>query len=69
MELIEIWGYLSMIIVLISVTMKDVKKLRITNSVACAMFIVYGIQLHAYPIVIMNSLVILINLWRLKNPK
>ncbi len=69
MELIEIWGYLSMIIVLISVTMKDVKKLRITNSVVCAMFIVYGIQLHAYPIVIMNSLVIVINLWRLKNPK
>ena len=55
-----------MIIVLISVTMKDVKKLRITNSIACAMFIVYGIQLHAYPIVIMNSLVIVINLWRLK---
>ena len=58
-----------MIIVLISVTMKDVKKLRITNSVACAMFIVYGLSLHAYPIVIMNSLVIVINLWRLKNPK
>ena len=69
MELIEIWGYLSMIIVLISVTVKDVKKLRITNSVACAMFIFYGIQLNAYPIVIMNSLVIVINLWRLKNPK
>lgn len=66
MELIEIWGYLSMIVVLVSVMMKDVKKLRITNSIACAMFIIYGIQLHAYPIVVMNSLVILINLFMLK---
>jgi hypothetical protein len=67
MELIEIWGYISMIIVLISMTMSNMKALRITNSIACAMFVIYGLILGAYPIVIMNILVILINLNRLKN--
>ena len=66
MELIEIWGYISMVIVLISMTMSNMKALRITNSIACAMFVLYGFVLGAYPIVIMNILVILINLHRLK---
>lgn len=65
MQMIEIWGYLSMIVVLVSMLMKDIKKLRIANSVACSMFVIYGFALGAYPIVIMNILVIAINLFRL----
>jgi hypothetical protein len=63
--MIEIWGYLSMIVVLVSMLMKDIKKLRIVNSIACSMFVIYGFALAAYPIVIMNILVIAINLFRL----
>jgi len=63
---IEIFGYISMIVVLVSMTMKNIKKLRIINSIACAMFVVYGIILSAYPIVLMNILVIFINLYNLK---
>jgi|LauGreDrversion4_2_1035121.scaffolds.fasta_scaffold06306_3 hypothetical protein len=63
---IEIFGYISMIVVLVSMTMKNIKKLRIINSIACAMFVVYGIILSAYPIVLMNILVIFINLHNLK---
>jgi hypothetical protein len=63
--MIEIWGYISMIVVLISVLMKDIKKLRMINTISCIMFVIYGIALGAYPIVIMNSLVIVINIWRL----
>ena len=65
MQLIEIWGYVSMIIVLISMLMKDIKKLRILNTIACSMFVIYGFVLGAYPIVIMNILVICINIFRL----
>lgn len=67
--MIEIWGYISMIVVLASMMMKDMKKLRITNSIACAMFAVYGLIHETYPIVIMNILVILINLYQLKKNK
>lgn len=69
MNSIEILGYVSMIVVLISMLMGDIKKLRIINSIACAMFVVYGVLLHAYPIVIMNVLVIAINLIRLSKGK
>jgi len=55
MEAIEIFGYVSMVVVLISMLMGDIKKLRIVNSIACAMFVIYGISLHAYPIVIMSK--------------
>lgn len=54
-----------MIVVLISVLMKDIKKLRMINTISCIMFVIYGVALGAYPIVIMNSLVIIINIWRL----
>jgi hypothetical protein len=63
--MIEIWGYLSMCVVLISTMMKNVKTLRITNIIGCIMFIIYGSILGAYPIVVMNTLVILIHVWRL----
>jgi Flp pilus assembly protein protease CpaA len=66
---IEIFGYLSMVVVLISMIMGDIKKLRIVNSIACSMFVVYGFLLHAYPIVIMNVLVIAINLYKLSKGK
>lgn len=62
----EILGYASMILVLVSMLMKNMKTLRILNSISCAMFIVYGFAINAYPIIIMNFLVILINIYRLK---
>ena len=64
--MIEIWGYISMIVVLASMMMKNIKKLRIANSIACAMFIIYGVAHETYPVVIMNFLVIVINLYQLK---
>ena len=64
--MIEIWGYISMIVVLTSMMMKNIKTLRIVNSIACAMFILYGLAHETYPVVIMNFLVIVINLYQLK---
>jgi hypothetical protein len=65
MSNIEIYGYISMIVVVISMMMKDMKWLRILNSISCAMFIVYGMFLGAYPIILLNSIVIGINVFRL----
>lgn len=69
MNILELWGYLSMIVVLISMLMTNIKKLRIINSIACSMFIVYGYFHGAYPVVLMNTIVILINLYKLKQNK
>lgn len=64
MTSIEIWGYISMIVVVISMMMKDIKWLRIINSISCAMFIVYGLLIVSYPVVVLNSIVILINTYK-----
>jgi uncharacterized protein with PQ loop repeat len=58
-----------MMVVLISMMMENIKWLRILNSIACGMFVIYGYFHEAYPVVIMNITVIFINLYKLKSGK
>ncbi|QDO92554.1 uroporphyrinogen decarboxylase [Formosa sediminum] len=59
-------GYLASFVLLVSFTMKDVTKLRIVNSVGCALFVVYGIMLDtSWPVVITNGSIMLINAYYL----
>jgi Flp pilus assembly protein protease CpaA len=59
-------GYIAMVLLLISFMMKDVKRLRIINSIACAFFVVYGFMLAtSWPIIISNGAIIIINLYYL----
>jgi uncharacterized protein with PQ loop repeat len=69
MNSIELFGYAAMIVVLISMLMKDMKHLRIVNTIACSMFVFYGYLLNSYPIIIMNVLVITINVYKLYKGK
>jgi len=64
-ELIDIVGYLASIILMCSFLMKDVMKLRIVNSVACGLFVVYGLMLGSWPVVISNGFILCVNLWYL----
>ena len=41
-ELTEWVGYMAMAVLLVSFMMKNVTKLRIINSVGCALFVIYG---------------------------
>jgi len=59
-------GYAAMLALLISFMMKDVKKLRVINSVGCGLFVVYGFMLStSWPIIITNSAIICINFYYL----
>ena len=62
---IEILGYFSTIIVIISFLMKNMFHLRIINSVACALFIIYGNFITSIPVIITNVFVLLANLYYL----
>ena len=64
-ELTEWVGYLAMTVLLVSFMMKNVIKLRIINSVGCLFFVIYGLMISQYPIVITNLAIILINLYYL----
>lgn len=64
-ELTEWIGYLAMAVLLVSFIMKNVTKLRIINSVGCALFVIYGLLISQYPIVITNVAIIIINFYYL----
>ena len=64
-ELTEWVGYLAMTVLLVSFMMKNVINLRIINSVGCLFFVIYGLMISQYPIVITNLAIILINLYYL----
>ena len=62
----EIVGYLAMLLLLISFLMKDIKRLRKLNTVACALFVAYGFMLAtSWPIIISNASIMGINIYYL----
>ena len=58
----DIVGYLASIILLVSFLMKDIRTLRIINSIGCLLFVVYGVLLNfSIPIIITNAAISCIN--------
>ena len=66
MEWIPWLGYIASGIVLISLVMKSLKKLRIINLIGAFIFAFYALMIAAYPVLIMNIGIVLINLFYLK---
>ena len=64
--MINILGYVAMILTSSSFLMKDVKYLRLVNIAGCITWIIYGSILESSPIIITNVLILGINLYRLK---
>jgi len=64
-NIVEWTGYIAMVTLMVSFLMKDIKKLRIINTFACLMFVVYGFMLHSYPVIISNAFISLVNLYYL----
>ena len=58
-------GYIATLVVLISFTFKDVKRLRMINTAGCYLFVVYGILNNDMPIIVSNILISLINVRQL----
>ncbi len=65
----EYIGYLASLMVLLSFTMKDVKKLRLVNMTGCILFIIYGFLMPTLriglPIIIANAAILLVNVYYL----
>ena len=59
----ELIGYFASILVAISLMMSSILKLRIINLIGAAAFTLYGFLIHAYPVVILNFLIVLIDLY------
>jgi len=61
--MLEYIGYLASVIVLISLLMSSVKKLRWINLFGSLAFVVYGFLIKAYPIAILNIFTVSINVY------
>ncbi len=62
----EVVGYAASIAVLCSFLLKDVKRLRIVNTIGCSIFLFYGVLLNfSIPIIITNAAIIIINMFYL----
>lgn len=62
---VEWIGYAASAGIVISLLMTSIKKLRIINTIGCILFVIYGVFVKAYPVVISNSLIVLINIYNL----
>ena len=70
MTLLDMLGYGASIMILISMLMKDMYKFRLVNTLACALFVVYGIFKMDNPVIVLNGTVIIINIiYLIKNRK
>lgn len=58
-------GYAASLGVLVSFLMKDIRVLRVVNSIGCALFVVYGVMLGSIPIIITNVSILLVNAYYL----
>ena len=68
----EYVGYLASFMVLLSFTMKDVKKLRLVNMSGCVLFIIYGFLMPSLriglPIITANVAILVVNIYYLLRP-
>ncbi|MCG8474919.1 MAG: YgjV family protein [Cytophagales bacterium] len=49
----------------ISFLCKNMKTLRLLNTIGCLAFVVYGYMLEAYPVMVVNALIVIINFYNL----
>jgi uncharacterized protein with PQ loop repeat len=58
-------GYAASAGVLLSFLMKEMRTLRIVNTVGCFLFIIYGILLNSIPVIATNTIIVGINFYYL----
>ena len=62
---IELIGYLGSILVAVSLMMRSLLRLRLINLVGALFFTMYGALLGAYPVAVLNGLIVCIDLYYL----
>ncbi len=61
----EVVGYTGSLLILVSMLMTSVVKLRIINLIGSAVFTLYAILIHSYPTAFLNGCLVLINVFQL----
>jgi len=65
-SLTELIGYFASFGVLVSFFMKDIRRLRVINTIGCILFVIYGIMLeYSFPIIVTNVTITVVNIYYL----
>ena len=68
-SIVEYIGYVAMAFIGVSFLMKDIRKLRLLNLIGAGLFIFYGIFIKQPPIYLLNSFILLVNIYYLFQKK
>ncbi len=63
---IEWIGYIASFLVAVSFIFRNVKYLRIVNTIGCITFVIYGYFIDSYPVMIANMFIFIMNIYHLK---
>lgn len=61
----EVIGYIASALVILSVVMTSILRLRVINLIGSAVFVLYGLLIGAFPVVLVNFIVVVINIYQL----
>ncbi len=65
MNWIEMIGYIGSGLVLVSMLMRSVVRLRVINMIGSVIFAIYALLIRSYPTALMNGALVVINIWHL----
>jgi hypothetical protein len=65
LNIYELIGYAASVLVAVSLTMTSILRLRIINLIGSACFTIYGLLIGAYPVAIVNLIIVFINIYYL----
>ncbi len=63
--ILELVGYGASLLIAISLMMKSLIRLRVLNALGALVFVVYGLLIRAYPVAVLNGLIVGIDLYYL----
>lgn len=58
---LELIGYASSALIAVSLMMSSILRLRLINLAGSAAFATYGLLIHAYPVAVLNGIIVLVN--------
>lgn len=64
--IVEAMGYLASGLVVASLAMTSVRRLRVLSLLGSATYAVYGTLISAWPVVAANGVIVLLNVWNLR---
>jgi GNAT superfamily N-acetyltransferase len=60
---LELVGYIASALIAVSMMMRSILRLRVINLIGGAAFSIYGVLIGAYPVAVLNGLIVAVNLY------